>query len=78
MKKVVALALALVSMSAFAGTQSADYTTCKANAKDAFGADAVVKVKRFRGQTVEMFVTTKETGRFVAVCDRNSFAVSKK
>ena len=78
MKKVVALALALVSMSAFAGTKSEDYTTCQINAKEAFGADAVVKVKKFSGKTLEMYVTTEETGRFTAVCDRNSFAVSKK
>lgn len=77
MKKVVALMLALVSTTALAGTQSADYTVCKANAKEAFGADVVVKVKRFIGNRIEMFVTTDD-GRIVAVCDRESFAVKQK
>ena len=77
MKKVVALMLALASTTALAGTQSADYTVCKANAKVAFGADAVVKVKKFIGNRIEMFVTTDD-GRIVAVCDRESFAVKQK
>lgn len=78
MKKVVtALILALASTTAIAGTQNADYTACKANAKEAFGADAVVKVKRFFGKRIEMFVTTDD-GRIVAVCDRESFAVKQK
>ena len=79
MKKVVtALILALASTTALAGTKAADYTACKANAKEAFGENVVVKVKRFRGQTVEMYVTVKGEGRFTAVCDRQSFAVAKK
>ena len=79
MKKVVtALILALASTTALAGTKAADYTACKANAKETFGADAVVKVKKFRGKTLEMYVTTEESGRFTAVCDRQSFAVAKK
>ena len=78
MKKVVtALILALASTTALAGTQSADYTVCKAIAKETFGADAVVKVKKFIGNRIEMFVTTDE-GRIVAVCDRESFAVKQK
>ena len=78
MKYLVALILAFASTTAFAGTKSADYTACKANAKDAFGENVVVKVKKFRGQTVEMYVTVKGEGRFTAVCDRQSFAVTRK
>ena len=79
MKKVVtALILALASTTALAGTKNADYTACQANAKEAFGADAKVKVKLFRGQRLEMWVSTKSDGRFVAVCDRQTLAVTKK
>ena len=80
MKKVVtALILALASTTALAGTKSADYTACQANAKEAFGADAIVKSKRFRnGKIIELWVTTKDEGRFVAVCNRESLAVAKK
>ena len=78
MKALLALVLAFAITPAFAGSQSADYTACKANAKEAFGKDAVVRVKTIRGKTLQMWVTTDESGRFVAVCDRSSFAVSKK
>ena len=77
MKKVTALILALASTTALAGTESADYTACKASAKKAFGAESVVKVKRFFGNRIEMFVSTDD-GRIVAVCDRETLVVKQK
>ena len=77
MKKVAALILALASTTALAGTQSADYTACKTSAKKAFGAESVVRVKRFFGNRIEMYVTTDD-GRFIAVCNRETLAVKQK
>ena len=76
MKKLVALVLAFAITPAFAGTVNADYTVCKALAKEKY-PEANVKVKKVRSSTITLKLLFPNEITSVE-CDRASLSLGEK
>ena len=77
--QTLAVIIAVFGITAFGVKANAsdvnhDYTACKKAVKESFGPETVVKVKKVRGQTLDLIV--KASGaKFKVTCDRETLAL---